>query len=97
MNGYRLFRREGRGKRGGGIALYIRKSVQCEELSLNNSHEQVESLWLTIRDRGNKENLVVSVYYRQGEPTDEAFFLQLLEAFSSQSLVSLPIGEFQPT
>ena len=44
INGYRLNRRDRWGKRGGGVALYNKKSIQCEELSLKNSHEQVESL-----------------------------------------------------
>jgi len=95
IDDYRLFRRDRRGKRVGGIALYIKKSIQCEELSLKNGHEQVESLWVRIRDRGNKGNLVVGVYYRppdQGEPTDEAFFLQLQEALCSQFLILL--GDF---
>jgi len=64
IDGYRLFRRDRQGRRGGGIALYIKKSIQCEELSLKNSHEQVESLWVRSNDRGNKGNLVVGVYYR---------------------------------
>ena len=71
-DGYRVFRRDREGWRGRGIALYIKKSIQCEELSLNSSHEQVECLWVRIRDRGNKSNLVVGVYYRlpdQGEPS----------------------------
>ncbi|KAJ7412608.1 rna-directed dna polymerase from mobile element jockey-like [Pitangus sulphuratus] len=41
-----MFRRDGGGRRGGGVALYIRRWIECEELSLKNSHEQVESLWL---------------------------------------------------
>jgi len=52
--------------------------IECEELSLKNNHDQVESLWIRIRDRGNKENLVVCVYYRplnQEKPIDEAFLL----------------------
>jgi len=76
----------------GGIALYIKKSIQCEELSLKNSHKPVESLWVRIRDGGNKGSLVVGVYSRppdQGEPTDEAFFLQLQEASCSQFLILL--------
>jgi len=71
--GYRLFRRDGRGKRGRGVAHYIKKWIDCEELYLKNSHEPVKSLWLRIRDQRNKGNLVVGVYYRlpdQGEPTD---------------------------
>jgi len=95
IDGYGLFRRERWGKRGGGVALYIKKSIQYEELSLKNSHEQVESLWVRIRNRGHKGNLVAGVYYRppdQGEPTDEAFFLQLQKASCSQSLTLL--GDF---
>jgi len=95
INSYRLFRRDRRGKKDGGIALYIKKSIQCEELSLKNSHEPVKSLWVRIRDRRNQGNLVVVVYYRppnQGEPVDKAFFLQLQEASRSQSLVLL--GDF---
>ena len=64
IDGYRLFRRDRQGRRGGGVALYIKKWIDCEELSLKNSQEQVESLWVRIRDRGNKGNLVVGVYYR---------------------------------
>jgi len=44
IDGYRLFRRDRQGKKCGGIVLYIKKSIQCEELSLKNGHEQVESL-----------------------------------------------------
>ena len=82
IDGHRLFRRDRWGKRGGSLDVCIKKSIQCEELSLKNSHEKVESLWVRIRHRGNKGNLVVGVYYRlldQGEPIDEAFFLQLQE------------------
>jgi len=52
----------------------VYEETECEELSLQNSHEQVESLRARIKDWGNKGNLVVGIYYRppdQGEPTDE--------------------------
>ena len=64
-------------------------------MSLKNSQEEVKSLWVGIRDRGDKGNLVVGVYYRppdQGEPADEAFFLQLQEASRSKALILL--GDF---
>ena len=32
MDGYQLFRRHRRGKRGGGVALYVRDSCDCIEL-----------------------------------------------------------------
>jgi len=62
LDGYRLSRRDRRGRRGRGIALYIKKTLHSEQLSLKNNHEQVESLRVRIRERGNKGNLVVGVY-----------------------------------
>jgi len=44
IDGYRRFRRDRWEKRGGGISLYFRKSIQSGELSLKNSHKQVKSL-----------------------------------------------------
>ena len=48
-DGYELFRRDRRGGRGGGVALYIKRCTECQELSLKNSHEQAKSLWVKIR------------------------------------------------
>jgi len=39
LDGYRLFRRDRQGRRAGGVALYIKKTLQSEELFLKNSHE----------------------------------------------------------
>lgn len=52
-----------RQERGGGIALCINTGIKPEELPLKNSHEQVENLWVKIRDTGSKENFVFGVYY----------------------------------
>jgi len=63
-----------------------------EKLPLRNDHKQVKSLWVRIRDRGNKGSLVVEGYYRtpnQTEPVDEAFFLQLQKVSQSQVLILL--------
>ena len=54
IEGYWLFRRDRQGRKGGGVALYVKDRVDCEELILRNSQEQVESLWVRIRDRTNK-------------------------------------------
>lgn len=58
LHGYRLFRRDGQGRKGGGVALYIKRAVECKVLSLKNSHKLIESLWVRNRDQGNKGNLV---------------------------------------
>jgi len=66
--------------RGGGVALSVKEGINCRELSLRNSQERVESLWIKIWYGTNTEQLVVGVYYRpsdQEEPVDEAFLHQL--------------------
>lgn len=58
------------GRKGGELLFYVKQWIDCEE--------QVKSLWIGIRDRTNKGNLVVRVCYRpldQGKPANEAFFL----------------------
>jgi len=40
-----------------GVALYIKKWIDCEELSLRNSYEQVESLWVKSGTRPMKDIL----------------------------------------
>lgn len=72
------------------MGLSSKKRIECEELSLKNSCEQVESLF---RDWGNKGNLVVDSCYRlpdKGEPINEAFLVQPWR----QS--ACPAGELQP-
>lgn len=44
-----------------GVSLYVKKWIDCEELFLRNSHEQVESSLVRIRDWINKGHLVVRV------------------------------------
>ena len=74
-------------RRGRGVALCVKEWRDCEELTLRSSQEQVDSLWIKIRDE-IKGKLVVKVHYRppdQEDSVDEVFLLQLQE-------VSLPDG-----
>ena len=61
---YRLFRRDRQGRRGGRVALYVRKWIDCEELCLTDSHNQVESLQVKIKDWSGIGHLVAGVCYR---------------------------------
>ena len=75
-------------KEGMGVAIYIRKERECEDILVKISYEQVESLRMTVIDRGSKESLVISVYYRpsnQAEPVIDTFYLQLQETFAIAS------------
>ncbi|PKU42932.1 rna-directed dna polymerase from mobile element hypothetical protein [Limosa lapponica baueri] len=72
IEGCKLFRRDRRGRRGGGVTLYVKEWIECEEMSPKPSPESdeeiVESLWLveepTRREalldivQTNKEGLV---------------------------------------
>ncbi|PKU42601.1 mitochondrial fission process protein 1 [Limosa lapponica baueri] len=78
IDGYRLFRRDRRRRKHSDIALYIKKWIKSEELSQKNSHDQVESIWVRIRDRENKGNLVAGVHYGfpvKGAAINKAFLL----------------------
>ncbi|KAK4820905.1 hypothetical protein QYF61_008137 [Mycteria americana] len=89
MDGYKLFRRDRRGRRGGGVALYVRECLDSLEL------DDGWSLWVRIRGKANKADIVVGVCYRppnQDEETDELFYKQLGEA--SRSLALVLVGDF---
>jgi len=79
----------------GGVALYVRKWIDCEELCLRNSHDQVENLWVNIKDQSSKGHVGAGVCYRppdQEEAVDKAFLLQLQEV--SRSLAPVLMGDF---
>mgnify|MGYP001856293028 CR=1 FL=1 len=44
IDGYKLFRRDRQERRGRDVAMYIRRGIKCEELSLKNSQEQIKSI-----------------------------------------------------
>ncbi|KAK4816845.1 hypothetical protein QYF61_023967 [Mycteria americana] len=93
MDGYKLFRRDRRGRTGGGVALYVRECP--DSLELDDGDDRVECLWVRIRGKVNKADIVVGVCYRppnQDEETDELFYKQLGEA--SRSLALVLVGDF---
>ncbi|KAK4826301.1 hypothetical protein QYF61_007148 [Mycteria americana] len=86
-------RRDRRGRRGGGVALYVRECL--DSLELDDGDDRVECLWVRIRGKANKADIVVGVCYRppnQDEETDELFHKQLGEA--SRSLALVLVGDF---
>ncbi|CAM5130792.1 unnamed protein product [Natator depressus] len=94
MDGYKLFRKDRQGRKGGGVALYVREQYDCSELRYKTA-EKPECLWIKFRSVSNKSDVVVGVCYRppdQGDEVDEAFFRQLAEATRSHALVLM--GDF---
>ena len=78
MDGYKLFRRDRQGRRDSGVALYVRECFHC--LELNDGDNRVECLWVRIRGKANKADIMVRVCYRppnQDEEADEIFYKQI--------------------
>ena len=92
MDGYKLFRRDREGRKGGGVALYIKECFDVEELGVGN--DEVECLWIKIRGKGCRGNILVGACYRRPnqDEEDEVFYEQLAEVvclFSWETSTSL--------
>lgn len=53
IEGYKVFRRDRQGRRGGEVALYDKKQMDCKGLPLKNGCDQIGGLWIEIRDQTN--------------------------------------------
>ncbi|KAK4830250.1 hypothetical protein QYF61_009317 [Mycteria americana] len=92
-DGSKLFRRDRQGRRGSGVALYVRKCFDC--LELNDGDDTVQRLWVRIREKVSKADIMVGGCFRppnQDEEADELFYKQLGEV--SRSLALLLVGDF---
>jgi len=93
LDGYKLFSRDRQGKRGGGVALYVRDCFDC--IKLSNCDDKVECLWVKMSGKANKADIQLGVCYRppnQDEQVDAAFYKSLAEV--SQSLALVLVAEF---
>ncbi|KAJ7425696.1 mitochondrial fission process protein 1 [Pitangus sulphuratus] len=89
MDGYELFRKDRQGRRGGGVALYVRESLDSVELEVTN--DKVECLWTRIRGKANKADILMGVCYRpsnQDDEGDELFYKQLADVSKSPTPVN---------
>ena len=79
MDAYKLFRRDRQGRKGGGVALYIKDCFDVEELGVGNV--EVECLWVRIRGKACRGDILVGVCYRlpNHDEEDEAFYEQLVD------------------
>ncbi|PKU42802.1 rna-directed dna polymerase from mobile element jockey-like [Limosa lapponica baueri] len=88
MNVYKLLRRNRQGRRGGGVALYIRECFDCIEL--DSRDDEVKCLWIRMKGKASMGDFVLGVCYRppnQDEQVDEAFYKWLAEVSQSPALV----------
>ncbi|XP_050797305.1 uncharacterized protein LOC127045326 [Gopherus flavomarginatus] len=95
VDGYSLLRKDRQGKKGGGVALYIKNVHTWTEVEMDIGDGSVESLWVRLKGVKNTGDVVLGVYYRppnQVEEVDEAFFKQLTKSSKAQDLVVM--GDF---
>ncbi|GAB0199663.1 hypothetical protein GRJ2_002431700 [Grus japonensis] len=59
MEGYRFFRKDRQGRRGGGVALYVNDQLECMELHLGMEEEPTKSLWVRIKGRAGAGDIIV--------------------------------------
>ncbi|KAJ7404209.1 mitochondrial fission process protein 1 [Willisornis vidua] len=93
MGGYKLFRKDRQGRRGGGVAQYIRESLDSVELKVSNN--KVECVWTRIKGKANKADNLMGVSYRpsnQDDEGDELFYKQLADVSESPALIL--VGNF---
>ncbi|KAK2186977.1 hypothetical protein NP493_183g04023 [Ridgeia piscesae] len=62
MIGYVMFRKDRLGRRGGGVILYIKESIQAYEIQLEKEAECEEAVWCNIVT--GKSTLTVGLVYR---------------------------------
>ncbi|KAF4803676.1 hypothetical protein TURU_013867 [Turdus rufiventris] len=93
LDGYKPFKRNRKGRRGGGVALYIREAFVAIGIEMNDN--QVECLWVRIKGKANKADILLGVCYcppNQGEEVDNLFYKQLDNISGSSAIVL--VGHF---
>jgi len=96
MEGYRLLRKDGQGRGGGAVTLYVTEQLECTDLCLGVDGELTKSLW--VRTQGSAGTGDVRVEVCRGsheDQVDEAFYRQIGAASRPQALVLT--GDFNHT
>ena len=62
LTGYVMFRRDRIGRRGGGVILYVKESIQADEIKLESEADYNEAVWCKIVSGNSK--LTIGLVYR---------------------------------
>ena len=69
LTGYVMFRRDGIGRRGGGVILYVKESIQAYEIKLERKADYDEAVWCKIVSGNSK--LTIGLVYRSPNINEE--------------------------
>ncbi|KAF7239480.1 CD2-associated protein [Varanus komodoensis] len=81
MEGYHLFRKDRKGKRDGGVTLYVREGIGCSEIECSTEGDSVEAVWVKLRGFDRERDQTVGGCYRppgQLETLDDVLTDQIL-------------------
>ncbi|KAF4794900.1 hypothetical protein TURU_097774 [Turdus rufiventris] len=93
LDGYKIFRRDRKVRRGGGLPLYIREAFDAMGIETNDN--EVECLWARIKGKAKKIDILLGVCYcppNQEEEVENLFYKQLKNVSGSPALVL--VGDF---
>ena len=62
IEGYKFFQKDRKGRKGEGVALYVRDTFQCSVNNVIKIDDRVESIWVEVREAVRKT--VLGVVYR---------------------------------
>ena len=69
LTGYVMFRTDRIGRRGGGVILYVKESIQAYEIKLENEADYDEAVWCKIVSRNAK--LTIGLVYQSPNVNEE--------------------------
>ncbi|PKU31487.1 rna-directed dna polymerase from mobile element jockey- hypothetical protein [Limosa lapponica baueri] len=95
MDVYKLFRKDRKGRRGAGTALYVKEKFECMEVSYGDHKSSIKCFWIKIGGIITKGNLMVGICYEppnQGDEANETLLRLLKEVSGTQKLVLM--GDF---
>ncbi len=69
IDGYTMFYKDRENRRGGGVALYVRDTLQCCMNNRIKTNNKAESIWVDIKE--GSQSVVLGVVYRPPTSTEE--------------------------
>ncbi len=94
IDNYKIFRND-RSSRGGGTCIYVRDEYTAEQIYQNESHEDVQDVWLKIQI-GKTKSVIIGALYRhpKGSANSFDYIENMLHTASNQSKSLYVLGDF---
>ena len=88
--GFSLYRKDREGRKGGGVALYMKDSIKCNLIQVSETN--LESIWVTLQ-LGNHKVTRVGVIYRQPSQVKDDLLVEEIAKMTLKGEVVI-MGDF---